>query len=83
MKINYIPLLISLVFVSCIEQQKTTQNPSPMEEHIRPHIRIDDRTCDGEEIELEGVFEHPITLFIQCLSTACVDINIDTQSILF
>lgn len=64
MKINYIPLLISLVFVSCIEQQKTTQNPSPMEEHIRPHIRIDDRTCDGEEIELEGVFEHPITLFI-------------------
>ncbi|WP_240469507.1 hypothetical protein [Cyclobacterium sp. SYSU L10401] len=33
------------------------QNPSPMEEHIRPHGRVDDSGFDGKKIPLPGIFD--------------------------
>lgn len=33
------------------------QNPSPMEEHIRPHDRVDGSDFEGKKIPLPGIFE--------------------------
>jgi hypothetical protein len=41
-----------------------SQNPSPMEEHIRPHERVKASNCDGVRDEISGIFEEPISIFI-------------------
>ena len=58
-------LLLVLIFLfGCDNPQKTTQYPSPMEEHIRPHERVVESTCKGETIELTNIFAQPAYLFI-------------------
>ncbi len=41
------------------------QNPSPIEEHIRPHDRVDDSGFDGKKIPLPGIFEKDPVLLVR------------------
>lgn len=40
------------------------QVPSPMQEHIRPHERIMEKTYPGKKIVLDGVLNKPIVLYL-------------------
>ena len=42
----------------------TPQNPSPMEENIRPHLRVDGAGFTGAQIELGGIFAKNPVLFV-------------------
>lgn len=65
MRIVFLFLLAPLAFFNCSKKlQQTTQHPSPMEEHIQPHIRVDQVQCEGEQIEISDIFENPAFLFI-------------------
>jgi hypothetical protein len=59
--------LILTVLLSCKGGEKgviAPQFPSPMEEHIRPHLRVDGAGFSGKRIEIEGVFQKNPVLFI-------------------
>ncbi|MEQ6118989.1 hypothetical protein [Reichenbachiella sp. MALMAid0571] len=58
-------LLLIFCFVACSEKNKQlSQNPSPMEEHIRAHKRVDGFGCEGTRFKLEDVFSVPIEVYI-------------------
>ena len=53
-----------LAAISCEQNNNITQYPSPMEEHIRSHERMDDASCEGVQVEISEIFTSPIILFI-------------------
>lgn len=55
--------MLALATTNCAEKQRS-QNPSPMAEHIRPHERIEQPTCSGEQILLADALDKPVSLFI-------------------
>lgn len=58
-------LLLIFCYLGCSEKNKQlSQNPSPMEEHIRAHKRVDGSVCDGIRFKLEDVFSTPIEIYI-------------------
>gem|GEM_PF-273218 len=59
--------LILTVLLSCKggeQMVSAPQYPSPMEEHIRPYLRVDGADFSGKRIEIEGVFQKNPVLFI-------------------
>ncbi len=53
------------------------QNPSPMEEHIRPHERVDGSGFEGKKISLPGIFEKdPLLLMGNATSRDSVNLLI-------
>lgn len=64
---RFLFFLIGLSFVSCKGNKKvatTVQFPSPMEENIRPHQRVDGSGFTGERMELEDIFTKSPVLFV-------------------
>lgn len=58
-------LLLVLCQLACAEKNKpVSQNPSPMEEHIRPHRRVDASGCEGTRFSIEDVLDAPIEVFV-------------------
>lgn len=60
---NALKLMAALLLVGCAKNQ-APQNPSPMQEHIRPHARVDGSNCEGEKMRLDDILEGSIDLFI-------------------
>ncbi|MEQ9287354.1 MAG: hypothetical protein RIG77_10625 [Cyclobacteriaceae bacterium] len=57
--------LLVLMLLACSDKPgQLAQNPSPMQEHIRPHERVDGTTCEGKRFSIDGVFDVPIEMFI-------------------
>lgn len=66
MKFYHVFVLIFFV-CSCKNekpQSMAPQNPSPMEEHIRPHTRISTDSLPGERIIIDSLLSKKINLFI-------------------
>ena len=63
-KIRLILILFVIIFHACGVKNNATQNPSPMEEHIRPHERVDGSECRGIRLKLDSLFVNPIDVFI-------------------
>jgi len=59
-----LPFFMILVALSCCSKKQTKQNPSPMEEHIRPHHRVDGSNISGSRVLIEDIFEQSASLFI-------------------
>ncbi len=47
----------------------TPQNPSPMVERSRPHVRIEERALPGTRLTIEGLLARPIEIFIPATAT--------------
>jgi len=52
------------IFHACGVKNNAAQNPSPMEEHIRPHERVDGSECRSIRLKLDSFFVNPIDVFI-------------------
>jgi hypothetical protein len=65
---NSILVLHVLIYCGCFIPYQTigqsSQNPSPMEEHIRPHERIEEKNLTGKRITINDVLPSPVEVFI-------------------
>lgn len=65
MKIQYLLILLIVLFTSCTDKKTPSeQNPSPMEEYIRLHERVDAYDCAGIRLKLDHILAHSIDVFI-------------------
>ncbi|NHE55390.1 hypothetical protein [Cyclobacterium plantarum] len=73
-------LSVLLLCLSCKVANKNSmmaQNPSPMEEYIRPHERVDGSGFEGKKIPLTGIFEKdPLLLMGNATSRDSVNLLI-------
>ena len=56
-------ITLCLLLIGCAKDKKG-QNPSPMQEHIRPHERVDGSDCEGVRFNISDVFDVPLEVFI-------------------
>lgn len=54
-RLRPLPLIALLASVQALPQQPSAQNPSPMVDHTRPHLRIPQTEVKGRRVELKSL----------------------------